>query len=221
MPRRILKYEVEIIESALNHKTKMKKKEKMPVIYPIIIYTGTKKWDVERYIGECQERLEGAEKIGLGNYYIVDANNYTEEELLNDVLFISSLMLIEKKKNTEELAEAIEEVIKKKYKEDNKLLEQSIYYIYSEKLGKEKTEELLKQLKDLKGKGGKNMVLEMIRKENEELIKRGKKEGIKQTTIKLIIEMLKNDANEEFIKKVTKVTNKELAEIKRKKDSIS
>ena len=79
----------------------------------------------------------------------------------------------------------------------------------------------MKQLKDLKGKGGKNMVLEMIRKENEELIKRGKKEGIKQTTIKLIIEMLKNDANEEFIKKVTKVTNKELAEIKRKKDSIS
>lgn len=237
MPRRILKYEVEIIESALNHKTKMKKKEKMPVIYPIIIYTGTKKWDVERYIEECQERLEGAEKIGLGNYYIVDANNYTEEELLNDVLFISSLMLIEKKKNTEELAEAIEEVIQKKYKENNKLLEQSIYYIYSEKLGKEKTEELLKQLKELKGKGGKNMVLEMIRKENEELIKRGRKEGkkegrkegrlegrmegIKQTTIKLIIEMLKNDANEEFIKKVTKVTNKELEEIKRKKDSIS
>lgn len=215
MPRRILKYEVEIIESALNHKTKMKKKEKMPVIYPIIIYTGTKKWDVERYIEECQERLEGAEKIGLGNYYIVDANNYTEEELLNDVLFISSLMLIEKKKNTEELAEAIEEVIQKKYKENNKLLEQSIYYIYREKLGKEKTEELLKQLKDLKGKGGKNMVLEMIRKENEELIKRGKKEGIKQTTIKLIIEMLKNDANEEFIKKVTKITNKELEEIKK------
>ena len=231
MPRRILKYEVEIIESALNHKTKMKKKEKMPVIYPIIIYTGTKKWDVERYIEECQERLKGAEKIGLGNYYIVDANSYTEEELLNDVLFISSLMLIEKKKNTEELAEAIEEVIQKKYKENNKLLEQSIYYIYSEKLGKEKTEELLKQLKDFKGKGGKSMVLEMIRKENEELIKRGRKEGkkegrkegrlegrmegIKQTTIKLIIEMLKNDANEEFIKKVTKITNKELEEIKK------
>ena len=220
MPRRILKYEVEIIESVLNHKTKMKKKEKMPVIYPIIIYTGTKKWDVERYIEKCQERLEGAEKIGLGNYYIVDANNYTEEELLNDVLFISSLMLIEKKKNTEELAEAIEEVIKKKYKENNKLLEQSIYYIYSEKLGKERTEELLKQLKELKGKGGKNMVLEMIRKENEELIKRGRKEGIKQATIKLITEMLKNNANEEFIKKVTKITNKELEEIKRKKDSI-
>ena len=102
---------------------------------------------------------------------------------------------------------------------ENKLLEQSIYYIYSEKLGKEKTEELLKQLKELKGKGGKNMVLEMIRKENEELIKRGRKEGrmegIKQTTIKLIIEMLKNDANEEFIKKVTKITNKELEEIKK------
>ena len=43
-----------------------------------------------------------------------------------------------------DLAEAIEEVIQKKYKENNKLLEQSIYYIYSEKLGKEKTGELLK-----------------------------------------------------------------------------
>ena len=64
------------------------------------------------------------------------------------------------------------------------------------------------------------MVLEMIRRENEELIKRGRKEGIKQATIKLITEMLKNNANEEFIKKVTKITNKELEEIKRKKDSI-
>lgn len=73
--------------------------------------------------------------------------------------------------------------------------------------------------KRFKSKGGKGMVLEMIRKENEELINRGRKEGIKQTTIKLIIEMLKNNANEEFIKKVTKVTNKELEEIKRKKDS--
>lgn len=42
----------------------------------------------------------------------------------------------------------------------------------------------------------------------------GKKEGIKQTTNQFIIEMLKNNANDEFIKKVTGIHEQELQKIK-------
>ena len=68
MPRRILHYEIEIIESALDHKIKIKKEEKIPTVIAIVIYTGTAKWNVKRYFKECQEILKGAETIKLGNY---------------------------------------------------------------------------------------------------------------------------------------------------------
>ena len=74
MPRRILHYEIEIIESAIDHK-KIKKDEKIPTVIPIVIYTGTAKWNAKKYFKECQEILKGAERVGLGNYYIIDTNN--------------------------------------------------------------------------------------------------------------------------------------------------
>ena len=64
MPKRILEYEIEIIDSNIDHKKKMKKGEKLPTIIPIVIYTGKKKWDVARYIEECQEKLEGTKIPG-------------------------------------------------------------------------------------------------------------------------------------------------------------
>ena len=89
MPKRILEYEIEIIDSNIDHKKKMKKGEKLPTIIPIVIYTGKKKWDVARYIEECQEKLEGTKIPGLGSYYIIDINEYSKKELEEDEMFFS------------------------------------------------------------------------------------------------------------------------------------
>ena len=80
MPKRILEYEIEIMESNIDHKKKMKKGEKLPAIIPIVIYTGRKKWDVAKYIEECQEKLEGGKIPGLGSYYIIDINLIQDKE---------------------------------------------------------------------------------------------------------------------------------------------
>lgn len=66
------------------------------------------------------------------------------------------------------------------------------------------------------------MVLEVIRKENERLIKMGRKEGIKEGIEKgiqkgkkaIIVKMIKNKMDENSIKLITEITQKELEEIK-------
>ena len=47
MPYRILKYELEIIESVLIDKNYKNKKYKYPIVIPIVLYTGNKKWNAK------------------------------------------------------------------------------------------------------------------------------------------------------------------------------
>ena len=63
---------------------KIKNKEyKLPLVIPIVLYTGKKKWDAKRYLEESQETLDGV-KIKAGNYNLVDINDFTKEELLQE-----------------------------------------------------------------------------------------------------------------------------------------
>lgn len=58
MPYRILEYEVAIIESAINMNKIKNKEYKIPLVIPIVLYTGNKKWNAKKYLKECQEEFE-------------------------------------------------------------------------------------------------------------------------------------------------------------------
>ena len=55
-----------------------------------------------------QERLEGHEEIKLAKYDIVDVNDFSKEELIKEKSFLSKAMLIEKAKDSEEIARYLE-----------------------------------------------------------------------------------------------------------------
>ena len=132
MPFRLLEYEVAIIRSAVD-KSKIKNKSyKIPLVMPIVLYTGKQKWNANKYLEKSQEKIQGL-NIKIGNYSLVDVNNYTENELLEDNTFISKMMLIEKSKNTEEIAETLEKIINRIQKEDKELLKSIIEIILEEK----------------------------------------------------------------------------------------
>ena len=129
-------------------------------------------------------------------------------------------MLIEKSKTEKDLIEKINKVIRKKYtKEERILLEKIIYYIFSSKLTKEELKEIVEKLEEKREE--KDMVAEEILKKSwDEEYKRGKLDGKalgrKEERIQLIIEMIKNDADEDFIIKVSGITKKKMKEIKEK-----
>lgn len=121
------------------------------------------------------------------------------------------MLLLEKLKTGEEIYKMLNTAIEKENDERNKaILKRIIVFILGEKLNSEDKEELLKKLEG----GEKDMVLEVIRKENENLIKKGKQEGIKVEKMSIVMRMIKNKMDENTIKLMTEITQKELDKIK-------
>ena len=229
MPFRLLEYEVAIIRSAID-KSKIKNKSyKIPLVMPIVLYTGKQKWNANKYLEKNQEKIQGL-NIKIGNYSLVDINNYTEKELLEDNTFISKMMLIEKSKNTEEIAETLEKIINRIQKEDKELLKSIIEIILEEKIGITKSTELIRKL----GKKSDSMlaVVDMIRKENQMYIDMGRKEGKKegkkegektgkmQKLKEIVLNMIEENLSNEIIMKVTGISPKEIEKIKNSKNKI-
>ena len=136
-------------------------------------------------------------------------------------------MLFEKIKTKEEFIETLESIIKKGLdKEERKYIITMLKYSNDirGKLTKEEIKESLNKLEEGVGsmtKFEKFFIEVLDDKYKEGEIKgeikgevRGQAIGKKQTTTKMIIEMLKNNANDDFIKKVTKINDKELQKIK-------
>lgn len=215
MPFRLLEYEVAIIRSAID-KSKIKNKSyKIPLVMPIVLYTGKQKWNANKYLERSQEKIQGL-NIKIGNYSLVDINNYTEKELLEDNTFISKMMLIEKSKNTEEIAETLEKIINRIQKEDKELLKSIIEIFLEEKIGIQKSTELIRKLES--ESDSMLAIVDMIRKENQMYIdmgrKEGKKEGKKDTLREIAIKMLKKNLTEKEITEITGISKKELNNLK-------
>lgn len=132
-------------------------------------------------------------------------------------------MLFEKIKTKEEFTETLESLIKKGLNEEERKYIITMLKYSNDirgKLTKEEIKESLNKLEEGVGsmtKFEKFFIEVLDDKYKEGEIKgevRGQAIGKKQTTTKMIIEMLKNNANDDFIKKVTKINDEELQKIK-------
>ena len=224
MPKRILKYQLAIMEMAMKNKKIIKKNEKLPLVIPIVIYTGTGKWNVAKYIKDCQEQLEGLDNMDLGSYVILDSNEYTKQELLEDKLFILKMMALEKTKNPDELYNNLEEITQKKIEKINRdILIRVIKYIYNETLGEEKTKDIINKLERA---GDREMIIEVIKKDREQQWLKGKqagrqegerigeKQGVAKAITQMVKEMINNNLSDEQIMKIAKIDSKKLAKLK-------
>ena len=213
MPYRILEYQLAIMKSVLNDNGKNKQNDKFPLVIPIVLYTHNKKWDADTYFEKLQETYNDF-NIKLSNYYLVDINNYTEEELLNREDFLSKMMLLEKAKNSKELVEFIKKVIPKTKKDDIELLKRIVALGLRKKL----TDEDIQKLLQIMEGDGKNMLafLDMLEKENQMYINIGKKEGRLEEKVKIVKNMLNEKLSIDKISKITGVKKEEIEKMKEK-----
>ena len=110
MPRRILGYELDIIDSCKNNKTYINKGYLYPTVIAIVLYTGHKKWDAKLDLNEQQIKWLKYEKQRLSRYNVIDVNEMTEEELLKTDNLKDKILLIEKSKNEEEIEENLNKI---------------------------------------------------------------------------------------------------------------
>lgn len=167
MPYRILKYEVEIVESVLIDKNYRNKNYKYPIIIPIVLYTGNKRWDAKLDLRKVQIKWNKYKCQELSRYNILDVNKIDEKELLEENSLVSKIMLIEKSDTEKELELNLNKIIERKEmfsQEQTQLFITIIQLVLQNQLGKDKSREFVYKLR----KEDKNMlaVLEMLDREN-------------------------------------------------------
>ena len=220
MPFRILEYQIEIIRSAINGNNINKKEYKIPLIIPIVLYTGKTKWNVETYIQNIQETLSEYKGIELGKFHLVDINDYSNDELLKEDTIFTKIMLAEKAKNKLDLLNIIKlsynEINKKNnskiYNKEQKDRYNSIMYeIVKNKIGNEEAKEFFENLKIKGGEGNMFAVYETIDNENRSYYEKGARQNTREITKK----MLENKIDIKIIMNVTGLKEEEILKIKK------
>lgn len=191
MAYRILNYCIEIIRSAVDKKKLGKRKYQMPIVYPIVLYTGKIKWDAKKYFEECQVRLRGIQEKNFTSYNLVDINNYTEEELWKQENFLSRILLLEKANQKDKITEYLHKIQKEDLNEKEiNILIKMIYGSFHRKIGESNIQEFIKKIKNKKGgndmgltafeKYLDNLIEEKLEKGRKRVLKQGMQQGIEQ-----------------------------------------
>ena len=226
MSYRIFEYSKEIIDRAIDKEIIKNRKYKMPVVYPIVIYKGKRKWNAEKTMKEIQETFSGIERKDVGEYELVDVNNYTEEELIKGEGILSKVMLIEKSRTKEDFIKKIKKLAEENYtKEEKEILEKIIYHIFLPNLDREELEdleEIIKKLEERKEKKEMLAVEEMLRKSYKKEYRKGRIVGRKEGRLEgqllekrqIVLELLRRKVDKNFIMEVAGVTEEELRKIK-------
>ena len=216
MPYRIMEYQFKITKSAVEIKKLKLKEYKIPIVIPIVLYTGTRKWNVKKYIKEAQESYKQYNGEELGRYKLVDVNNFTEEELLKEKTFLSKAMLIESKKDTGEMVECFEKIINilnkdKVYtKEQKHLLAIMLNLIFRNKINNDNITDNL--IRKINSEEEKEMlaILDTIAEENERILQQGIKEGIRKNKLNNAQKMKKANLDIKLIMEITGLSKKEI-----------
>ncbi len=214
MAFRLVEYCILIMQSAMDKKQVKKKNYRFPLIYPIVLYTGEKKWNQKRYLEECQEQLMGVKPKAFTSYSVVDVNSFTKSQLLEGKGILSKIMLLEKVKTEEELINIIKEISMKDLNQEEKnIFKKVLYNILGKSIDKEIIEKSIKIIEKEESEENGMVIEEVLRKSREEEYKK----GVTQEREKIVKQMIKNNLKDEIIIKLTKISKNELERIKSKK----
>ena len=207
MPYRLIEYYTEILRTF-----KEKNEEKMPVVIPIIIYTGDKKWNTNGYISEKQEVIEGYQEGRLDiKYNLVQANNYKTDELLSKGTMLANTMIIENSKDTDELMENLEKIIGN-INEKEKLLKlrNIVKYILKETLKKEDIEKIERMIDEKEDSYNMDELIKRIKRNDKKKMKKIEQEAIKKGIRNMAYKLLNLKLPIEQIMQVTGLTEEEI-----------
>lgn len=205
MPFRMLNYSICIMQE-WNKNRKIRKNTKYPIVVPILIYTGSDKWNIPKNFQQRQigDYIFSNYKINY-EFNIVDINKLYEKELLKSRTMFGYSMLIEKSKSEEELKNYLELIIgrcnKRKQLEE---LGDIILYLLKGILKEKEQEQLLKKIQKKVGDGNMSSWLDTMIEKNRNY------EGKKYAK-----NMIKEKFEDQVILRITEITKKDLKELKK------
>ena len=219
MPIRLHEYSTEIMASAMEEN----KYKSIPSVIPIVLYTGKTKWKIENETIEKQQFFKEVKLID-GEFNLIDINDFSKKELLEDDIFITKMVLVEKCKDEIEMVQALEKIENKIKEEDKSTFRRIVKEIWSLRIGTENANKILEKIEE--GSGNMMAVMEMLLAENEKYINIGRQEGRqegrlegrleggKQKIKEIVQKMLAENFTKEMIMKITGLKKEEIEEIK-------
>ena len=217
---RMMEYSMEIMRLIIKGKENKSKEYKYPLIIPIIIYTGDKKWDAKLSMKELIEEVEWYEE--KEEISLIDVNKYSNEELLQEDNILSKVMLLEKSKNKIEFIKNVEKILQNANDKNLEKLKDIIIYKAYDALEQEKIENILNKIKNKKEVDTMTLGERIRRNEREEKMrieknarKQGREEGRIERNLETIKKMLLLKLDEKIIKEVTGAKDIELEDVKR------
>ena len=230
MPERIIKYSLALRDATDRNANGRNQKYKVRVlVVPIVVYTGSKKWNVGINFSNMQISKEEYQKYKLDQkyecykeylqkYMLIDINQDTKQELINKNTKMSNMMLIEKSNTKEELIKTLLELIKiTGDKEMLKWLEKVVRYILPDMLGEEQ-EVILENIKrkevgnmEYYDNGWCSRITRNEKRKEARLIREGKRE----TILEIIKNMLRLKQDEKTIMRFTNAKQSDIEKAKR------
>ena len=216
LPYRILNYCIDIMHEWCKEQ-KFNKNKKYPIIVPIVIYTGDKKWKVPQNFKEKQISVSVFEnyKINL-QYNLVEVNRLSDKYLLSLNSMFGYSMFIEKARNKSDLIDKLYLIIKST---NNKCylreLKNIILYALNGALCSIEKKELIQKIDQKVGDEYMSTLIDRLAAENRKVLNEGIEAGIKKKKKEVAIKMLSMNFQEDIILNVSGVTKEELEGIKK------
>lgn len=146
---RIWEYIGEIIKKeTIRENTYFKGNSIYPIVIPIIIYTGFQKWNLPSNFDKKQYQSKSYQDYAISlSYNLITVHDYTYEELLKKKTLFSSIMIIEKCKDEDEINEQMNKIIEIiQEPKDKEALSEIIVNIIRPIVGTEKAEIMLEKI---------------------------------------------------------------------------
>lgn len=219
MAYRVLNYCIDIVQE-WKKEQKNKKISRYPTVVPIVIYTGTKKWNAYRNYKDQQIKVTTYEKYRIDlKYNLIDVNEYTKKELLDINTMFGYAMLLEKSKDKKEFVKNMQSIIKKENdKERLENLSDILIYLFNGMMEEDIKEELIKMIEKKVGDNDMESLVKRIldeeKRQMQEMERKGEKIGEQKVIIRIAKKLLELREDEEFVKKVTNIKDEELMKIK-------
>lgn len=214
MAYRILNYCVEIIRSVLENR-ELKRASKYPIVIPIVLYTGNQKWTANLSFSENHPIKEDIEIKPVDvKYKLIDVNKYEIEELLKEKTMLANTMILEKCKNNEEVLKSIKKIVEQQKGEKQlKELKRVVLYLY-EDVPLENLQEIIKLIEESESEENMSTIRERLRDEYINERKEGRKEGIQETIMLIIKNMLQLNQDDKTIMKFTNAKKEDIEKVK-------
>ncbi len=215
MPYRILEYYIEILRSSISKKALKTNNYRFPLICPIILYIGAKKWQLRENISYKQYHSNYRGKISLP-FYFISIHNYSINNLINLKSNIAHVMAIYKCKTYDEVINLLEEFCKCSLDDQSKENFKKILNFFLKTLFDEiKINSLIEQFN--KEEIDMDNFFERIRNDKLnyglKMKQEGVSQGISKGKLEIIVNMLKCGLSVDDIKKYSGYTKKKIESI--------